>query len=371
MQILDVRFLQFCPKKVSWSDGFEWHVIWRALKSSTALRDLQARAKIGQCHSYSKNWKLLCPSWWFWPAQALTPSHPSSPSNAFSRVFQLQALVQCHPSCILLGSKDLGMAGVGHCAPKSSIPMDHVLCRIPTPAAPRASDLLLLFSLCSVPGVSPHQQTRLWADKSLWEGGVYLDIKCFSLLVRGSCCFPLAGQSMPSLPGLRQFGVDCLQSAWLPLFSWVFWCMILENQRQDLSSWTPESEGGCGHCCSLTCIKWALWLIRVSPVVITPGFTARAWQQVLVFLLRRGFWLALEQIKAGLNQLEPCSLLLCSFLAVWMDMEHCSWHCLCAACWRSFKGKLSSPRRAFASAVFLVFYLSDFYCSAFLFCSSL
>lgn len=136
----------------------------------------------------------------------------------------------------ILAWQDPCPAGAGHCAPKSSIPVDRVLCRIPTPAAPRASDLLLLFFLCSVPGVSPRQQTRLWADKSLWEGGVYLDIKCFSLLVRGSCCFPLAGQSMPSPPGLRQFGADCLQSAWLPLFSWVFWCMILENQRQDLSS---------------------------------------------------------------------------------------------------------------------------------------
>lgn len=118
--------------------------------------------------------------------------------------------------------QDLLPVGVGHCAPKSSIPMDHVLCRIPAPAASRASDLLLLFFLCSVPGVSPRQQTRLWADKSLWEGAVYLDVKCFSLLVHGSCCFPLAGQSMPSLPGLRQFGADCSQSAWLQLFSWIF-----------------------------------------------------------------------------------------------------------------------------------------------------
>lgn len=190
--------------------------------------------------------------------------------------------------------------------------------------------------------------------------------------VSPSCCFPLGGQSMPSLPGLRQFGADCLQSAKLRLFSWMFWCMILENQRQDLSSWTPESGGSCDHCCYLTCKKMPS-RSSVSPVAgnymsrldLQPGHD----DKIYCLLFRSGFWLALEQIKAGWNQLELCSLLLCSFLAVWMDMEHCSWHCLCAACWRSFKGKLRSPRRAFASEKFLVFYLTDFYWSVLLFCS--
>lgn len=174
-----------------------------------------------------------------WPAQDLTTGNPSSPSNAFSHIFRhLSSAIQpaSYWEAKILAWQGPLPEGEGRCAPKSSIHTDGVLCCNPVPAASHASDLLLLFFLCSVPGVSPRQQTRLWADKSLWEGGVHLDIKCFSLLVRGSCCFPLAGQSMPSLPGLRQFGADCLQSAWLPLFSWIFSCTILENQRQDLFS---------------------------------------------------------------------------------------------------------------------------------------
>lgn len=89
----------------------------------------------------------------------------------------------CYWEAKILAWQDPSPCGSRSVCTKNSIPMDHVLCRIPAPAASRASDLILLFFLCSVPGVSPRQPTRLWADKSLQEGGVYLDIKCFSLLL--------------------------------------------------------------------------------------------------------------------------------------------------------------------------------------------
>lgn len=125
------------PKKVSWPDGFEGHVIWRALKSSTALRDLQVMAPNQEPKLGDVTLTVKTESFRAFPndfvqlkllPQVTLLLHPV-PFPMSSSCKHLSSAIQPASYCgtKLLAWQDPVPVGVGPCTAKSSIPMERLL----------------------------------------------------------------------------------------------------------------------------------------------------------------------------------------------------------------------------------------------------